>query len=56
MNSDVYQEILASHLEPFVKDNFAANENFFLHQDNSPIHKSAECVDYLLENEIAWVT
>ncbi len=53
MNSANYIEILESYLVPFGRDTF--NGRYFLHQDNSSIHRSDECDEYITAERIRWV-
>ena len=54
MMSHNYIEILNECFDPFVRECFPAGD-FYLHQDNSPIHRSAEVVEYLKNNNVNWV-
>ena len=49
-----YVEILNQCFDPFVREYYPAGD-FYLHQDNSPIHRSDEVVEYLENNNVNWV-
>ncbi|RNA06530.1 hypothetical protein BpHYR1_031843 [Brachionus plicatilis] len=49
----LYRDILAEYLFPYVASNI--NENFKLHQDNNPKHKSYIYTTFLETNRINWI-
>jgi hypothetical protein len=53
MNSINYIEILDKCLVRFGRDYYA--NRYFLHQDNSSIHKSEECEQFIEAERIKWV-
>ena len=56
MNSDNYCEIIFKVFIPFLEScPFVAFEDFFLYQDNSPIHTSKQCKDFIESLNILWV-
>lgn len=50
MNSAVYSNILINFLVPFGQEAF--DNQYFLHQDNSPIHNSVECMEVIEREQI----
>ena len=46
MNAHVYNEIITTRLVPFIELYFN-DYDVILHQDNSPIHRSEECIRLL---------
>jgi hypothetical protein len=53
MDSDTYMEIIEDLLIPFGDEMLGGY--YFLHQDNSPIHTSAECVAQMIRERIRWI-
>lgn len=53
MDQFLYRDILTEYLFPYVASNL--NDNFKLHQDNDPKHKSYICTTFLETNRINWV-
>jgi transposase len=53
MDSDIYMEIIEDILVPFGVEYFGGY--YFLHQDNSPIHTSADCRAQIIREGIRWV-
>jgi hypothetical protein len=54
MDSEVYMKLIEIDLAPFIR-NVYHNTRCFLHQDNSPVHKSVDCVQKLEDEKIRWV-
>ena len=54
MNSTNYVEILNECFYPFVRERYRDGD-FYLHQDNSPVHKGTEAIYYLNQTNIRWV-
>ena len=54
MDSDVYMEIVDNVLIPFGLEKY--DGEFFLHQDNSPVHRSDQCKAQIEEKKIRWVS
>ena len=52
MNSEFYQEILATSLIPFIQEQFP--ESHRLMQDNDPKHVSKSTVNWMQERGINW--
>jgi hypothetical protein len=57
MDSTNYCEIVYNTFLPFLEDSqHVPFRDFILHQDNSPIHKSNQCKQFLEALNIHWVT
>jgi hypothetical protein len=53
MDSTIYTEIIESILIPFGEEVYGGR--YYLHQDNSSIHCSAECEEQIENEQIKWV-
>ena len=51
ISSDVYDQIILSHIDPFIQSLSDSNERIFI-QDNAPAHKSEQCLNTLYSRYI----